>query len=158
MHERPLDVRLAEYEPVPWALIPDLGLYMDQVVTYIEKQMEPLYGQGARGIITPSMINNYVKTGLLDRPQGKKYGREHLALMMMIVMLKPVASMDDIARLTAREENQTVEQLYDRFRRMQEQVFRSISIDPDAGPLRHAVTATAYRLVTESLLKAASKP
>ena len=157
MHKRPLNVRRAEYEPAPWALIPDLGLYMDQVVTYIEKQLEPLYGQEAKGIITPSMINNYVKTGLLARPEGKKYYRNHLALLMMIVTLKPVASMDDIARLIARGENQTVEELYSQFRRMQEQVFRSISIDPEAGPLLYAVTATAYRLVTESLLEDASE-
>jgi hypothetical protein len=157
MHELSLRRRMAGYEPAAWALIPDLGLYMDQVITYIEQQLEPLYGEAAQSLLTPSMINNYVKTGLLDRPQGKKYYRSHLALLMMIVTLKPVASMDDIARLTARKESQTVEQLYGQFRRMQEQVFRSISIDPEAGPLLYAVTATAYHLVTESCLQNASE-
>lgn len=152
MHDLPLITRMAEYDPAPWEQIPDLGLYMDQVVTYIERQFEPLYGKGAKGVITPSMINNYVKTGLLARPAGKKYYRDHLALLMMIVTLKPVASMDDIARMTALREGETVERLYRDFRMTQEQVFRTISIDPSASALRHAVTATAYRLVTESLL------
>lgn len=152
MQDLPLMQRMADYEPAIWSLIPDLGLYMDQVITYIEQQLEPLYGAGAKGLITPSMVNNYVKSGLLQRPLGKKYYREHLALLLMIVTLKPVASMDDIARLIALGEGETVEQLYGEFCRTQSQVFRTISIDPGASALQHAVTATAYRLVTESLL------
>ena len=144
---------MADYEPAPWALIPDLGLDMDQVITYIERQFEPLYGAGAKSLLTPSMINNYVKTGLIHRPLGKKYYQEHLALLMMIVTLKPVASMDDIARLIALREGQTVKELYEEFQRTQQKVFRSISIDPNVTALQHAVTATAYRLVTESMLE-----
>ena len=149
---------MSEYEPAPWALIPDLGLYMDQVLTYIEQQFEPLYGAGAKALLTPAMINNYVKTGLIHRPVGKKYYREHLALLMMIVTLKPVASMDDIARLIALREGQTVHMLYEDFSHMQAQVFRSISIDPDVTALQHAVTATAYRLLTEALLEDSAAP
>ncbi len=150
--QMPLIERMAQYEPVQWTSIPDLGLYMDQVLTYIEQQLYPLYGERVKGIITPSMINNYVKSGLVNRPTGKKYYREQLALLMMIVTLKPTASMDDIAGLTALEEGQSVQQLYDEFRQTQIQVLRTISIDPTSSALRHAVTATAYRLVTESLL------
>jgi len=152
MQEIPLLQRMAEYEPAPWTLIPDLGLYMDQVITYIERQLEPLYGERAKGVLTPSMINNYVKSGLVNRPQGKKYYREQLALLMMIVALKPVASMDDIARLTALREGQTICQLYEEFCQTQQQVMHSISIDPAATALKNAVTATAYRLVSESML------
>lgn len=152
MHELTLIQRMAEYEPTAWTLIPDLGLYMDQIVAYIEQQLEPLYGAGAKGLITPSMINNYVKSGHLPRPLGKKYYREHLALLIMIVTLKPVASMDDISKLTALSEGKTVEQLYSEFCKTQQTVFRTISIDPAASALQHAVTATAYRLVAETAL------
>lgn len=144
--------RMTEYEPVVWEMIPDLGLYMDQVVTYIEQQLEPLYGERVNGIITPSMINNYVKSGLIRRPQGKKYYREHLAMLMMLVFLKPVTSMDTFARMTTLREGQSIQQLYDEFRCAQIHILRSISIDPSASALQYAVTATAYRLVSESLL------
>ena len=154
MQEYSLIQRMMEYEPVPWMLIPDLGLYMDQVTTYIERQLETLYGERAKGMLTPSMINNYVKTGLLPRPLGKKYYREHLAILMMIVTLKPVASMDDIARLTALKDGQTVGQLYTEFCDTQLRVIRTISIDPEATALQHAVTATAYRLVAEDVMSA----
>lgn len=152
MQDMSLIERMSRYEPTAWTLIPDLGLYMDQVLTYIEQQLYPLYGERVKGIITPSMINNYVKSGLVNRPTGKKYYREQLALLMMIVTLKPTASMDDIARLTALSEGQSIEQLYNDFRQTQLQVLRTVSIDPKANALRYAVTATAYRLVTESLL------
>ena len=145
--------RMKAFEPVPWKLIPDLGLYMDQVITYIERRLEPLYGARAKELLTPSMINNYVKLGLLSRPQGKKYSREHLALLMMIVSLKPVTSMDNIARLTALREGQTVQQLYEEFLQTQQQVIQSISASSSANALQNAVTAAAYRLVTESMLE-----
>ena len=152
MHELSLLRRMNEYEPAAWPLIPDLGLYMDQVVTYIERQLESLYGAASKGILTPSMINNYVKSGLIPRPLGKKYYREHLALLMMIVSLKPVASMDDILRLTAPRKEKSIEQLYGEFCSMQKSVFHHISIDPQASALQHAVTATAYRLIAEAAL------
>lgn len=155
MHEISLLRRMTEYEPAPWALIPDLGLYMDQVITYIERQLEPLYGEAAKSLLTPSMINNYVKNGLVHRPQGKKYYREHLAILMMIVMLKPVASMDDILKLTAPNENQSIEELYCEFCLMQKTVFHSITLNPETPALHHAVTATAYQLIAEAALKEA---
>lgn len=149
MQELTLIQRMMEYEPAPWVQIPDLGLYMDQVTTYIERQLELLHGERAKGMITPSMINNYVKTGLLPRPLGKKYYREHLALLMMIVTLKPIASMDSIARLTATKDGQTVAELYEDFCRTQLQVMKTIPIDPEASALQHAVTASAYQLIAE---------
>lgn len=153
MQELSLIERMTGYEPASWSQIPDLGLYMDQVVTYIEGLLAPLYGEEAKGLITPSMINNYVKIGLLPRPLGKKYYREHLALLMMIVTLKPVASIDGIRKLTALQEEQTVQDLYAEFCRTQTRVMETISIDPDASALQHAVTATAYRLVAEASMR-----
>lgn len=152
MHELSFFQRMNEYEPAAWALIPDLGLYMDQVVTYIERQLESLYGAASKGMLTPSMINNYVKSGLIPRPLGKKYYREHLALLMMIVSLKPAASMDDILRLTAPHKEKSIEHLYNEFCAMQKSVFHHISVDPQASALQHAVTATAYRLIAEAAL------
>ena len=73
-------VPVGHYRPIPWEQIPDLGLYMDQVVTFISRAYEPLYGAGLRGSLSPSMINNYVKSKLIPRPAGKKYSREQIAL------------------------------------------------------------------------------
>ena len=154
MHELSLRRRMAGYEPAAWALIPDLGLYMDQVITYIEQQLKPLYGEAAKNLLTPAMINNYVKSGLLHRPQGKKYNREHLALLMMIVTLKPVASMDDILKLITPPEGQSIEQLYEDFCSVQKAAFQAVALETAASALQYTVTATAYQLIAEDALTA----
>ena len=91
----------------------------------------------------------------MQRPLGKKYYREHLAQLMMIITLKPVASMENIARLIALSPDQSIQELYGEFCRMQKNVLQSISIDPMANALQHAVTATAYCLIAEAAMKEA---
>ena len=83
------------YTPMEWDRLPELELYMDQVITFLNKQLELFTMDGER-LLTPSMINNYVKDGVLPRPVQKKYGREHLAMLMIIYMLKPVLSLPEI--------------------------------------------------------------
>ena len=87
---------LGRYKPVPWEQIPDLGLYMDQVITFITRAYEPLYGESTKGYLSAPMINNYVKNKLIPRPTGKKYSRLQIAMLFMIVALKRVCTMEDI--------------------------------------------------------------
>ena len=90
--------RLKTFQPTSWELIPDLGLYMDQVITFIERQCKELFMDGDR-IFTPSMVNNYVKIGLVERPVAKKYGREQLAQLLMICILKQSISAENMKSL-----------------------------------------------------------
>ena len=76
-----------------WETLPDIGLYMDQVITLMERTFSPFL-PGAE--ITKSMVNNYVKVGLIKRPVGKRYDREHLALLIMIGVLKQALSMEQV--------------------------------------------------------------
>ena len=79
-----------------WEPLPDIGLDMDQVLTLMERTFAPFL-PGAE--ITKSMVNNYVKVGLIKRPVGKRYDREHLALLIMIGVLKQALSMECIAQV-----------------------------------------------------------
>ena len=79
-----------------WEALPDFGLYMDQVIVLMERA---LVGVLPPGELTKSMVNNYVKVGLIPRPAGKKYEREHLAMLLMICILKQALSMEEIAAL-----------------------------------------------------------
>ena len=97
---------IQHYRPVDWEQIPDLGLYMDQVITFITRMYEPLYGEDIHGYLSPSMINNYVKSKLIPRPTGKKYSREQIALLTMIVALKQTSSMEDIRRMLTLQESE----------------------------------------------------
>ena len=71
-----LKERLSQERPAQWRDLPDIGLYMDQVVSYMPRQLISYAGGDA---LTPAMVNNYIKDGLLPRADGKKYGRTHLA-------------------------------------------------------------------------------
>ena len=41
--------------------IPDIDLYMDQLLAYIDKVLGPLFVNQQEKILTTSMVNNYVK-------------------------------------------------------------------------------------------------
>ena len=89
---------LEAFEPQSWDRMPEIYLYMDQVLSYMEKQLQ-LFDRSGEGLLTSSMINNYVKAGVLPRPDRKKYAREHLAMLTMICMLKSSLSIPDISSL-----------------------------------------------------------
>ena len=90
---------LSQKAPVEWERLPDIGLYMDQVITYLERQLEIFRKPGGDSLITPSMINNYAKAKIVPRTEGKKYGQEHIALLMAVFTLKRVLSVQDMASL-----------------------------------------------------------
>ena len=89
--------RLMEARPDSWDDLPDMPLYMDQGVPYLSRQMAG-FGEGEG--LTPAMINNYIKDGLLERANGKKYGQEHLAYLTAICALKQVMSVREMKVLT----------------------------------------------------------
>lgn len=74
--------------------IPNVGLYLEQVVKYINDSLEPLHIS-----ITPSMLSNYVKKGYIERPVKKQYFADQIAYLVFIVVAKQVISMENIAAL-----------------------------------------------------------
>lgn len=150
---------LNEYTPVPWNLIPDLGLYMDQVITFITRMYEPLYGNASEGYLSSSMINNYVKSKLIPRPTGKKYNREQIALLAMIVALKQVSSMEDIRMMLASTSEMTVERMYTLFCERQKSAIAALlendqNHTDDLPPaMNFAIVASGYRAGCEAMLK-----
>jgi len=89
---RQLKQKLATERPVRWKDFPDIGLYKDQVLSYMCRQLINLEEGGQ---LTSAMVNNYIKDGLLPRADGKKYNREHLAGLTEICLLKQVLSVKD---------------------------------------------------------------
>lgn len=110
-----LQARLREHRPVDWDQLPDFSLYMDQVLSYMDRQV--LHFDGEDGL-TAAMVNNYTKSGLAPRAEGKKYGREHLAYFTAICVLKRVMSTRDMDLLIREElQDRPVREGYDAFRR-----------------------------------------
>ena len=92
-----LKQQLADQRPDGWDKLPDIPLYMDQVVSYLSRQMISI---GDGDALTSAMINNYIKDGLVERANGKKYGQEHLAYLTAISALKQVMSVREMKVLT----------------------------------------------------------
>ena len=88
---------LTQQRPDGWEDLPDIPLYMDQVVSYLARQLS---GLGEGDALTPAMINNYMKDGLLERAHGKKYDQEHLAYLIAITALKQGMSVREMKVLT----------------------------------------------------------
>ena len=81
--------------------IPDIDLYMDQLLAYIEKILTPLFEHTNEKILTTSMVNNYVKQGVLPPTVKKRYSREHVILLMEICLAKQMYSIQEIGQLLA---------------------------------------------------------
>ncbi len=111
--------------PAEWDLLPDIGLYMDQVQTYIERQLTLYRRDDNDHLLTPAMINNYIKDNLIPRAETKKYNPVHLALLIMIGTLKQVMSIPTLTQLlSACRDSAEVEALYGHFLQIQRESLR----------------------------------
>ena len=79
--------------------IPNIDLYMDQVITFMEKELHPTKRNEDDPILTKTMINNYVKNRLLPPPEKKKYSKEHILTLVFIYYFKSVLSISDIQNI-----------------------------------------------------------
>ena len=92
--------------------IPDVGLYLDQTVKYINRYLAPL---GCMEI-TSSMVSNYVKKGYISNPVRKQYDADQIAYLLFISVAKSVLTMENIGRLFDMQRNAyTAEIAYDFF-------------------------------------------
>ena len=76
--------------------IPNIPLYMDQVTTFMDAQLESSKRYDDDKILTKTMINNYAKSDLLPPPWKKKYSKEHLLLLIFIYYFKNFLTITDI--------------------------------------------------------------
>ncbi|WP_010532179.1 DUF1836 domain-containing protein [Lentibacillus jeotgali] len=76
--------------------IPDLNLYMDQVIQLFERQFADTKRNDDDKVLTKTMINNYAKGKLFFPIENKKYTRDHLILISMIYQMKGTLSISDV--------------------------------------------------------------
>ena len=99
--------------------IPKIDLYMDQVLTFLGERLKRTARKSdADKLLTKTMVNNYVKNKVMIPPVKKKYGRDHILLLMVIYYMKSFLSIDDIRTIVgpvsdkyARPTTKSVEEL-----------------------------------------------
>ncbi len=98
--------RLSSFEVGNWEEWPDIDLYMDQVISYLERYMDYFRIYDEEKIITPSIINNNTKDGVLPKPVKKKYPRALLSNLLMFCITRQVLSGQELTAML-RELNST---------------------------------------------------
>lgn len=149
--------------------LPDLELYMDQVLLVVDEVLRPLMPKASGPILTATMINNYVRQKLVAPPVKKRYNRDHLAYFIVVALTKNVFSIAQISGLIQRQiEMAGVDRAYDLFCQELEQAVAAILrgepllqhiLQPAGGAdlLRAAVHCIVNKIYVEKILEAAEK-
>ena len=100
-----------------WEEIPDIGLYMDQVVVLLMGYLDYMPPElKDEQVVTAAAINNYVRKGVMPSPEKKKYYRVHIAYLVMICTLKQSLSIAMLQKLLpAGREEAEVKPIYDAY-------------------------------------------
>ena len=149
-----------------WDSLPQLELYMDQVIILLTEYLSPLCRSGEEKAVTASIINNYVRMHVMPPPRKKKYGRIHLACLVIICVLKQSLSISCIQRMLPQDQSEeAMRRLYDDFvreYRAASQAFVRYVQSPESSLLPKgggsfttstAVFATLAKDLTEYLLR-----
>lgn len=127
---------------------PDIELYMDQVLDFLSRSKTSLRDDDR---LSSAMVNNYIKADVLPRARGKKYSREHLVYLSIILRLKQVLSVKDTGYLIkADKQKRTDEEFYESFRNMVDVCAKELSdkaLNSDSS-----LPEIAMRLAVESYL------
>lgn len=115
---------VSKYEDIELSDIPNLDLYMDQVITLFDNKLSHLRRNEEDKILTKTMINNYTKAKILMPSTKKKYSKDHIILLILIYYLKQNLSIGDISILfknmiknmeSTRDESLEIEKIYECF-------------------------------------------
>lgn len=151
--------------------IPTVGLYLEQVTRYIGEYLSPIQ----EGCLTNSMVSNYVKKHLIPNTEKKQYGRDSIAYLIFIAVVKIVFSLDDAkCFIDIQKKSYEISEAYNYFCGEFERVLSLVfgNTQPDSGELakeaaeyendekmmlRSAIVAVSHRLYLEKCFEVMSK-
>ena len=151
-----------------WESLPDMELYMDQVISLVNRYLNLIPPDEKDPVITASAVNNYVRLQMMPAPERKRYGRKHMACVIMICVLKQSLSLAEIQRILPQEmTEEKIRQVYEDlvaqmgatsalFIRQADEVAKQV-LQPDNAygceslVLHSAVSSVLYKLLTAKL-------
>mgnify|MGYP002515572866 FL=1 len=118
---------LENFELPDFQDLPNIPLYMEQVVGYVSEVLGVLNKQKDLNI-TPFMINNYVKAKIIEAPVEKKYNRRQIGYLIAISLMKSVVSMRDLATFIDLDKinGSDKDSLYAFFKKMEDESLHNI--------------------------------
>ena len=172
---------LNDYRLPEWREIPNIGLYMEQVIILLKEYLDYLPPElKEEQFITATTINNYVRKKIMPEPVKKKYYRPHIAYLIIICSLKHCLSIPTLQTMIpmniSEEELEKIYTSYVERHRIAGKVFIKYVRSAAAGILDHepdselstddtqdlitvvAVISGFARLLAEKLLLLNNKP
>ena len=117
-----------EFDLTAWERLPDIELYMDQVISYLDRMLHLQERCDGAPLLTASMVNNYVKGGYIPRPNQKRYSRAHIAALYILCSSKQNLSVPDAAALLSLLQNScTIDRLYTLFGERQREIAEELT-------------------------------
>ena len=151
--------------------LPTIPLYKDQVISYVEEVLKPLNLNPNEKLLTPTMLNNYVKQRVVTPPVGRRYTERHLAYLIVVCLFKQVYSLTEICEMIQIQRDlYSTEQAYNYFCVELEKALQFVfsareSIEPNSATtvtfetevLRSAVMSVAHKLFIQKYLQDKNK-
>ena len=110
--------------------IPNVGLYLKQVVKFSNDAVEPIL----HTTVTETMLSNYVKLHLVSNPVKKQYSRDQIADMIFIILAKNALSLENVTVLLSMlGEHYTKQEAYDYFCERMETALRCVYANRDSA-------------------------
>lgn len=151
-----------------WEVLPDMELYMDQVISLVNRYLNLIPQDETNPVITASAVNNYVRLRMMPAPERKRYGRRHMACVIMICVLKQSLTLAEIQRILPREmTEENIRQVYQDFAKkmtgtarlfinqVEDVAYQVLAPQNDYGceslVLHSAVSSVLYKLLTAKL-------
>lgn len=144
--------------------LPDILLYMDQMVEFVTDRMKIFEETSKKALLTKTMVNNYVKSGILDKPMRKRYSKDQVMKLFLICHLKSVLTMEDIGAFSQQAKKyDSPEAFYREYRSLCLEFQKSNSRDgkkqDESGEraLYHAIASEWHWRRTKDLLQTDSR-
>lgn len=90
---------LEEFKLPRWNELPSIDQYLEQVLTFLDDWLKDYLAPEGGKVLTRTMVNNYVKLKHIPAPENKKYDRLTIACLVVIAIMKPVYTIEEISRL-----------------------------------------------------------
>lgn len=152
---------LNNYQLPEWENIPDIGLYMEQVIALLKNYLDYLPPElKEEQFITAAAINNYVRKKIMPEPDKKKYYRTHIAYLIIICSLKQSLSIPTLQTMIpvnlSKEELRNFYTAYARRHSLASRYFLKQVKEAAAGILDHDPVSEMATDSTEDLITAAA--
>lgn len=129
MNEMDKQNEFLNYRGVSSDHIPNIDVYMDQLLTFFDQSYGFFRRNPKDNILTKAMINNYVKAGIMAKPFKKKYTKKEVKKLIMIFHLKQILAINDIQKLfdLVEESNLSPEEFYEKFLNTEQKVYEELA-------------------------------